>query len=158
MQWLTLGVFLNCVAQVAFTAVQGVGKPARIAVFQLIELPFYLLGMWLLTKRYGLMGVVAAWDIRAVVDVIVLFALAARALPGSRPALVSASGAMTMLAALLAITAVPETTAIRVGVLGLALVAYVGIALTGLVKKEERVGVLAWVRERRRLAADGVQS
>jgi O-antigen/teichoic acid export membrane protein len=81
LQWLTLGVFINSLAQIAFALVQGAGRPDLTAKLHLIELPFYLLAIWWLIGSYGIKGAAMAWVIRIGVDAIFLFGMAHRFLP-----------------------------------------------------------------------------
>lgn len=83
LQWLTVGVFINCIAQVPFTLVQAVGRPDLTARFHLLELPVYLVAIWFFTLRMGIEGAAIAWAGRAALDGIVLFAMAVRLAPGS---------------------------------------------------------------------------
>jgi O-antigen/teichoic acid export membrane protein len=81
LQWLAGGVFINCLAQVPFALVQGVGRPDLTAKLHLIELPGYLLALWYLSTRYGIDGAAIAWTARVFVDALVLFLLSKRFLP-----------------------------------------------------------------------------
>src|ERR1019366_6950398 len=60
-----------------FAFIQGVGRPDLTAKFHLIELPLYLLVLWLLTKQWGIAGSAAAGTRRAVFDATALFAMSA---------------------------------------------------------------------------------
>lgn len=86
LQWLAVGVFLNGLAQVPFALVQGVGRPDLTAKLHLIELPFYLLGLWWLISAYGIEGVAIAWTVRVALDTLFLFCIARWLLPESVPA------------------------------------------------------------------------
>lgn len=81
LQWLTVGVFINSLAQVPFALVQGIGKPDLTAKLHLIELPIYLTALYFLTKTLGIEGAAIAWTARVAVDAIFLFGLAKRFLP-----------------------------------------------------------------------------
>ena len=61
LRWLAAGVFVNALAQVPFSMVQGVGRPDISAKLQLAELPFYLLALRLLVNVYGIEGAAMAW-------------------------------------------------------------------------------------------------
>ncbi len=82
LQLLAVGVFINSLAQIPFVLVQGVGRPDFAAKLLLLELPFYLLGLWWLLGAYGIEGAAMAWVGRIVVDTTILFAMAKRLLPG----------------------------------------------------------------------------
>ena len=81
LQWLTVGVFINSLAQVAFALVQGAGRPDLTAKLHLIELPLYLLTAWWLIGIYGIEGAAIAWVARIVVDTVFLFGMAKHFLP-----------------------------------------------------------------------------
>ena len=81
LQLLTLGVFINSLAQVSFALVQGAGRPDLTAKLHLIELPFYLLAAWWLIDSYGIEGAAIAWVARIGVDTIFLLGMAQRFLP-----------------------------------------------------------------------------
>jgi O-antigen/teichoic acid export membrane protein len=81
LQWLAVGVFLNCLASVPFAVVQGAGRPDLTAKLHLIELPIYFGGLFALTKMQGIEGAAIAWTGRVAIDAIALFVLASRFLP-----------------------------------------------------------------------------
>jgi O-antigen/teichoic acid export membrane protein len=85
-RWLAVGVFINVLAQVPFAGLQGIGKADVPAKLQLIQLPFYAAVMAYLASVMGIVGVAIAWTLRAIVDMGLLSAAAARLLPaaGSR--------------------------------------------------------------------------
>lgn len=78
LQWLAVGVFINSMAQVSFVLLQGAGRPDLTAKIHLLELPFYLVGVWWLTSIYGVSGAAVAWTGRVVADAIFLFLMARR--------------------------------------------------------------------------------
>jgi len=75
LQWLAGGVFLNCMAQIPLVLVQGVGRPDLTAKLHLIEVPFYLLGLWWLISVYGIEGAAIAWTARAGLDAVALLCI-----------------------------------------------------------------------------------
>jgi O-antigen/teichoic acid export membrane protein len=84
LQWLAVGVFINSLAQVPFTFLQGVGRPDLTAKLHLFELPLYLALLWWLIGRRGIEGAAIAWTARAAADALFLFWLARRFLPGDK--------------------------------------------------------------------------
>jgi O-antigen/teichoic acid export membrane protein len=82
LRWLALGVFVNCLAQVPFALIQGLGRPDLTAKLHLTELPMYAVAIWFLSRAFGLEGVAIAWVLRITVDTVALFAMADRFLPG----------------------------------------------------------------------------
>jgi O-antigen/teichoic acid export membrane protein len=78
LQWLTLGILINSLAYVPFTFVQGAGRPDITAKLHFIELPFYLLLLWLGLTHLGLLGVAFAWVARMLLDMMALFFISGR--------------------------------------------------------------------------------
>jgi O-antigen/teichoic acid export membrane protein len=88
LEWLAAGVFINCLAQVPFSLIQGVGRPDLTAKLHLLELPAYLIALWYMSRNYGINGAAIAWTVRVFLDALILFALAPQFLPrGSRAGL-----------------------------------------------------------------------
>jgi O-antigen/teichoic acid export membrane protein len=85
LQWLAVGVFINSLALVPFTLVQGVGRPDLTARLHLIELPLYLGLLWWLVSTGGIEGAAIAWTARVAVDALCLFGLTRRYLPDKGP-------------------------------------------------------------------------
>ena len=81
LQWLAAGMFVNCLAQVPFALVQGVGRPDLTAKLHLIELPGYLFALWWLSRTHGIEGAAIAWTARVFIDAFALFAMSKRFLP-----------------------------------------------------------------------------
>jgi O-antigen/teichoic acid export membrane protein len=80
-QLLAVGVFINVLAQVPFAALQGIGRADIPAKLQLIQLPFYALGIVYLVDRMGIVGVAIAWMLRAFIDMGLLSLAADKLLP-----------------------------------------------------------------------------
>jgi O-antigen/teichoic acid export membrane protein len=83
LQWLALGVFINCLAQVPFSLIQGIGRPDITGKLHLLELPVYVMSIWFFSREFGIEGVAMAWVLRVVVDTTILFAVSERLLPKS---------------------------------------------------------------------------
>jgi O-antigen/teichoic acid export membrane protein len=81
LQWLMVGVLVNCLAQIPSALVQSAGRPDLTAKLHLIELPFYLVGVWWVTLAFGIEGTAVVWSLRVTVDALVLFGMARRVLP-----------------------------------------------------------------------------
>ncbi|HET9177463.1 MAG TPA: flippase [Terriglobia bacterium] len=64
LQIMALAVFVNSLAWVLFSLLQGLGRPDIPAKLHLAELPFYLLLVWFLATRFGLPGAAFAWALR----------------------------------------------------------------------------------------------
>jgi O-antigen/teichoic acid export membrane protein len=78
LQWLSVGVLFNSLAQIPFTLLQGAGRPDITAKIHLIELPCYLLVLWFLISRMGINGAAMAWCARSLLDAGLLFGMAYR--------------------------------------------------------------------------------
>ena len=78
LQWLAIGVFINCLALIPFALVQGVGRPDITAKLNMIELPLYLpIVLWAISV-FGIVGAAFVWFARVLIDTAVLFFLARR--------------------------------------------------------------------------------
>jgi O-antigen/teichoic acid export membrane protein len=100
LRYLAAGVFVNCLAQIPLSLVQGTGRPDIVAKLQALELPLYLAATYWMTKHYGLSGAAIAWSARVSLDALLLFVVAYGLLPhtrgfGRRMAL-SVTGALTV--------------------------------------------------------------
>lgn len=84
LQIFAVGILINCLAQVAFTLIQSLGASRLTAQAHLIELPLFLLALWLLTSAHGALGAVIAWLLRIVFDSVLMFTMCSRLL--GRPA------------------------------------------------------------------------
>ena len=81
LRWLAVGVLVNSVGQVAFAFVQGAGRPDIPAKLHALEVPFYVMLLWLLIPTFGIAGVAAAWSLRCMLDTAALCAAAESLLP-----------------------------------------------------------------------------
>lgn len=80
MQVLSLGVFFLCLGQVPYALIQGAGRPDITAMIHLIEIPFYLAVLFLLTNEFGIKGASIAWTGRLAVDSAIMFYMAMKML------------------------------------------------------------------------------
>ena len=85
LQWLAFGVFINSLAQLPFAMLQGAGRPDLTATLHVIELPLYVVSLWLLIRSRGIEGAAIAWTARVAVDAVLLFLLASRLFPRRTP-------------------------------------------------------------------------
>ena len=85
LQLLAVGVFINCLAYMPFSLLQGMGRPDLTATLHLIELPLYLGLLWWLIGTRGIEGAAIAWSARVAVDALLLFMLSKKFLPGKSP-------------------------------------------------------------------------
>jgi O-antigen/teichoic acid export membrane protein len=77
---LCAGMFANSIARIPHAVIQGRGRADMTAMANLIELPIYFLGLFLLLPRFGLAGVAACWAGRALLDYVILRLIAGRLL------------------------------------------------------------------------------
>jgi O-antigen/teichoic acid export membrane protein len=108
LRWLAIGVFINCLARLPYTALQGKGRPDLTAKLHLAELPVYALVLWGLLEAYGITGAAAAWTLRIVVDTMALFILGMRETPELRAVQRHTVALMVVGSVLLAALALPQ--------------------------------------------------
>lgn len=77
-QILTIGAFINCLAFNPFYYLQGIGRPDITAKTHLVEVPLYLIVLWLLIGRLSVIGVAIAWTFRMMLDLTILTVAASR--------------------------------------------------------------------------------
>ncbi|MHB0866074.1 MAG: flippase [Thermoleophilia bacterium] len=73
LQLLAVGVFFNSLAQIPFGLVQGAGRPDITAKLHMVELPLYLVSLWLAVRASGIEGAALVWLARAIIDLLFLF-------------------------------------------------------------------------------------
>jgi len=83
-QLLCLGAALNCLAHIPMTVLHARGHADVPAKLHLVELPVYLLLLFVLIPRWGIDGAALVWTLRCGLDVLVLFTLARRRMPQRR--------------------------------------------------------------------------
>jgi O-antigen/teichoic acid export membrane protein len=139
LQWLTMGVLINSVANIPFALVQGVGRPDLTAKLHLIELPFYLFAVWWITRAFGIEGTAIVWLLRVIVDAVILFGVARRLLKES--AFVVRRSALMLGAGLtiLALSMLPMGVTLKGGFLLLNLLAFALAAWFLILAPEERM-------------------
>jgi O-antigen/teichoic acid export membrane protein len=82
---LVIGVLANSLAQVPFWQIQAANRPDLPAKVHLVELPFYLVLFWSLTRAYGVEGAGLAWMLRTVIDAAIMFWFSSQLLAESKP-------------------------------------------------------------------------
>jgi O-antigen/teichoic acid export membrane protein len=146
LQWLAVGVFLNCLAQIPFALIQAAGRPDQTAKLHLLELPFYLAILWWLIRSSGIEGAAAAWTLRCFVDTVAVFILARRLFP-SRGFHLGWLALGTLGAALAGVLAlVPLDFPTRAGLLVVALLLFGLFAWSGLLSPEEKGKLKAYAK------------
>jgi O-antigen/teichoic acid export membrane protein len=78
LQLLAIGIFVNGLANLPFALVQGAGRADITGKCHLLELPFYLVAVWLLTMHFGILGTAIAWTMRVTLDAALLFWVSGR--------------------------------------------------------------------------------
>lgn len=81
LNWLAIGVYLNCFARLPSAALQAAGRPDLTAKLHIVELPVYLILLGLLTNAYGIAGTAVAWTLRIAADTLALFFFGCREIP-----------------------------------------------------------------------------
>lgn len=146
LQWLAIGVFINSLAQLLATLVQGAGRPDLTAKLHVLELPVYLLGLWWAIHTYGIVGAAFVWTVRASLDGVMLFWISRRFL-GKNDALLKRM--TTVLLALLGVLIVPMLVvdfAPRAALLGVVALAFVPVTWLWVLAEDERRIVLTYLR------------
>jgi O-antigen/teichoic acid export membrane protein len=147
LQWLAAGVFINSLALVPFTFLQGAGRPDITAKVHLLELPVYMLLLWWLVRRWGIEGAAMVWTGRVVVDAVILFFLARRS-SSTHSAQVSRSLVpVTVAVIVLAVAALPSSIALKVGFLIVAYLTYGVVAWYLILGLDDRVLVQNYLRQ-----------
>jgi len=85
LQLMTIAVFFISLGQVPYSLIQGAGRPDITARLHLIELPVYLMVLYLLIRGFGIRGAAFAWMLRAMIDSTLLYFLARRLLKPALP-------------------------------------------------------------------------
>lgn len=83
LQLLSIGILFNSIGYIPFSFIEGIGRPDVTAKIQLIELPVYLIAMWLMIKFYGTTGAAAVFMIRMILDSALMFYFSRRISGGS---------------------------------------------------------------------------
>lgn len=117
-RFIAAGTLANALAQTPFALLQAMGRARVTARVAAIELPLYLALLWVLTTRWGIEGVAAAWAIRMIVDAIAHFVLAAQGLDDVHGPSVAFAWTCVAAAATLMAAAMVPGLALRVAVAG----------------------------------------
>ncbi len=87
---LLFGTWVNGLAYVPYSLLQGQNKPDVTAKLHLVELPFFLLGLVAGIHWFGLLGAALAWMLRVTVDGFLMFLFARLSLPLRKMAVATA--------------------------------------------------------------------
>jgi O-antigen/teichoic acid export membrane protein len=146
LQWLAVGIFLNCLAAAPFAVLQGIGRPDLTAKLHVVELPLYLVGLIYLTKTLGIEGAAIAWAARAGLDAMALFFLAGRFLPIPSYIKIQTPLLITGAVAILGLSTLPSTLMGKLLLLVVVLLPFVLVTWFILLSPAERKLVQAPVR------------
>jgi len=113
LQILAIAIFINCVGQCAYTLIQASGRPDLTGKYHAAELPAYAVLLWLLLDRYGIVGVAAAWAVRAAGDAALLLVTCSRLVPETRPVVGRAGRWLALLVPVIAASALVPGPAAR---------------------------------------------
>ena len=81
LQWLALGVLINCVGYLPYALIQAAHRPDITAKLHLVEIPFYLVLLRWLVVIDGVQGAAIVWTLRMAVDTVALLAITGRIYP-----------------------------------------------------------------------------
>nr|MBA2670081.1 flippase [Gemmatimonadota bacterium] len=138
LQWLALGVLVNSMAQVPFSALQGMGRPDLTGKLHLLELPVYLGLIWWLAGTMGVEGVAIAWVIRVVLDTGILFFLVGRLTGSARLAVRNSAVLLGAATPTLALAAMVQGVGSKAGLLLLVAIAYLVLGWRTVLRDDER--------------------
>ena len=156
LQWLAIGVFANGIATLPFALLQGAGRADITGKLHLLELPFYLITVWSLTKYFGIEGTAVAWTLRAIVDCALLFWSVERLLGKiSRPS--TALAGIGTIAAIFAASMACVTLPQKLATLAAEVILYVLVTWSVLLGAEERSFLLERTLRRAPSAEDALK-
>jgi len=75
LQYLTIGVFFNTLSVVPFRTLSAIGFQKSVAIVYIIEAPLTVTMLYYLISDYGLIGAVVGYNIRAFIEVVILYLL-----------------------------------------------------------------------------------
>jgi O-antigen/teichoic acid export membrane protein len=108
MQVIGLGVLINSLGHTPFAFLQGIGRPDLPAKFHIIELPIYIVLVWILLSEFGIVGAACAWTLRVLLDTFLLFFAAFKIYP-LKPGLLGENGTTPAIILLLAFASILYT-------------------------------------------------
>jgi O-antigen/teichoic acid export membrane protein len=138
LQWLAIGVLLNCLAQIPSALIQAVGRPDLTAKLHLIELPCYLIGLWGLIRTAGIEGAAIAWTSRCLVDGLALFVVARHLVPSPILPLKGSAFALAALACSLLIALLHLSLPVRAALLSIGMLLFGLFTWFGLLSPQEK--------------------
>jgi O-antigen/teichoic acid export membrane protein len=83
LQMLVLGFLIGLLAPLSGALLEAVGRPDILVKLYLVELPFNIIVVWLLTKYLGITGAALSYSVRTVIETVILWAVVYRIVPFS---------------------------------------------------------------------------
>jgi O-antigen/teichoic acid export membrane protein len=74
---LAAGMFMNSVALIPSSVVQGSGRSDLTAIGHMIEIPFYMAALYFVVPVFGIVGAAVVWSGRVLMDMILIFGFSA---------------------------------------------------------------------------------
>ena len=148
LQWLAVGVLINCLGMVPAAGLQAVGRPDITGKLSLVELPVYLVAVWQLVGLYGINGAAMAWTGRVAVDTLALCILADRQLSGGNVLLRRFVAIVVPSAAVLGLAAFGGDLLVRIWIFAGCMIAY-AVGLPFVLSRRERRTLYGYLTLRR---------
>ncbi len=149
MRWLALAIFINSLAWTPYTLLPAAHRPDLPAKLYLVEIPGFLLLLWLMLLRYGVAGAAAAFALRTAIEAVSYFLMACQLLPGLAPGVIRTAKTALLALVVLVIGMLPMGVAMK----GLFLTTMSGLyalaCWTILLEPEEKEFVRSYLRTAR---------
>jgi O-antigen/teichoic acid export membrane protein len=137
-QLLAIGILFNSIGRLGFTFVTGAGQARWTGLLHLVELPIFLVTLYVLTLRYGIAGAAAAGTLRYALDTLAMLWMVQRLLPGVEGELhkqwLLLGGATLVLLSLM----LPMSTAVRLAAATVCAIAFACLTWFWILSREER--------------------
>ncbi|TME15022.1 MAG: flippase [Chloroflexi bacterium] len=139
LQMIALGVFINSLAYMPSALIQATGRPDLTAGLHVLQVVPYVVGLLFAIQHWGIDGAAVVWCLRAALDAVLLFALAAwlLRLPGHSIRMQSIRIGLGVAGA--AIGLLPAPDLLRLGFLVFALLAGTVVAWNLMLEAPERL-------------------
>lgn len=80
---IAIGVYAGGFAQLAYAGLQATGHAKAVGVLHLMEVPFVVACLWLLTPRWGALALALTFSMRLLLDAVVLGGVSAKTIAGA---------------------------------------------------------------------------
>lgn len=145
LQALAIGVFMNSLAQVMFTLIQGIGRPDLTAKLHLVELPVYLPVLWWAVNHLGIVGAAIVWTGRVAVDGSLLFWLSVRLLDDATGILKRLAVSVMFALGVLIVPLLVSDLISRIAVVSLIMALSTCLAWFVVLAEDERASLFGWI-------------